>query len=60
MREEMARASKDDVFGIGESMSKAVQMKVGFGLWLITLAGLAGSVTTILMLVTGRRTMQQA
>lgn len=60
MREEMAKAAKDDVFGIARSMSNAVQVKVGTGLWLITLAGLAGSVTTALMTLTRYRSKQKA
>jgi hypothetical protein len=52
MRVEMATATKDDVFGIARSMSNATQMKVGIGLWLITLAGLAGSITMALMTLT--------
>ncbi|WP_116068367.1 hypothetical protein [Asanoa ferruginea] len=60
MRQQMATPSEDDVFGIGASMSQAVQMKVGIGLWLIMLAGLAGSVATIVMLMTGRRAARVA
>ncbi|MEV4624270.1 hypothetical protein AB0J74_36865 [Asanoa sp. NPDC049573] len=54
MRHDLASASEVDVFGIGESMIGAVQVRVGTGLWLINLAGLVGSMVTILMLWTGR------
>jgi hypothetical protein len=59
MREEMATATKDDVFGIARSMSNATQMKVGIGLWLIPLAGLAGSITTALMTLAHYRSKQK-
>ncbi|MFC3739562.1 hypothetical protein [Paractinoplanes deccanensis] len=50
MRETLS-SSPDDPFGIGKTFSDAVQVDVGAGLVLITVAGLAGSVAMVLMLL---------
>ncbi|MEV4533331.1 hypothetical protein AB0J82_05810 [Asanoa sp. NPDC049518] len=54
LRQDLANASGDDVFDIRASLSESVQVRIGIGLWLITLAGLAGSVATTLALFAGR------
>ncbi|WP_161557836.1 hypothetical protein [Micromonospora sicca] len=48
-------SGEDDVLGIGKAMSAAVQVSVGSGLWLLTFAGLAGSVTMVLIMVSRYR-----
>ncbi|SCE65570.1 hypothetical protein GA0070607_0012 [Micromonospora coriariae] len=44
-------SGEDDVLGLGKAMSEAVQVSVGSGLWLLTFAGLAGSVAMVLIIV---------
>jgi O-antigen ligase len=46
-------AGRDDPFGIGAAFSKAVQIKPGAGLWLVTAAGLVG-VAALLIVIVGR------
>jgi hypothetical protein len=53
MRAKMS--GQDDVLGIGKAMSAAVQVSVGSGLWLLTFAGLAGSVTMVLIMLSRYR-----
>ncbi|SCL32112.1 hypothetical protein GA0070624_4401 [Micromonospora rhizosphaerae] len=53
MRAEMS--GKDDVLGIGKAMSAATQMSVGSGLWLLTFAGLVGTVTMVLIMISRYR-----
>lgn len=51
MREEMAASAEEDVFGLQRAMSEAVHVRVGFGLWLLTFAGLVGVATIGLMML---------
>ncbi|WP_328415085.1 hypothetical protein OG470_22220 [Micromonospora sp. NBC_00389] len=53
MRAKMS--GEDDVLGIGKAMSAAVQVSVGSGLWLLTFAGLAGSITMVVIIVSRYR-----
>jgi len=55
MRQEMAASAEEDIFGIQRAMSQAVQVRVGMGLWLLTLAGLVGAVTIVLMMLARHR-----
>jgi len=56
MREEIAPSAEEDIFGIRQAMSQAVQVHVGFGLWLLMAAGLVGAVTIGLMMLAHRNT----
>jgi hypothetical protein len=53
MRAQMS--GKDDFLGIGKAMSAATQVSVGSGLWLLTFAGLVGSVAMVLIMVSRYR-----
>ncbi|MGC4797176.1 hypothetical protein ACLQ3H_24105 [Micromonospora saelicesensis] len=53
MRTKMS--GEDDVLGIGKAMSAAVQVSVGSGLWLLTFAGLAGSVAMVVIIASRYR-----
>lgn len=48
-------SGEDDPLGLGKAMSAATQMSVGSGLWLLTLAGLAGAATIAVVVVSRYR-----
>ena len=47
-------SSGDDIFGIGQAMSAATQIRVGNGIWLIIFAGLVGAVSTVFVAMSRR------
>ncbi|MEU8299746.1 hypothetical protein AB0C04_21035 [Micromonospora sp. NPDC048909] len=53
MREQLS--GEDDVLGFGKAMSAATQVSVGTGLWLLTFAGLVGSIAMVLTLISRYR-----